>query len=178
MAYKFAPGGDCEFCFPSPDDDHHFGACKWNVSASYRTILLLGTSRGSISAVNAAASLSGPSAPDGILLTSALMSGYVGGRKPWVANTVFDLSLEDIRVPVLVVGHAEDKCIRSPPELMGNITARTSGVREQIVTVTGGPGWSGPPGIDACVGRAPHGFVGQEVEVAAGIARFIDGRTY
>jgi hypothetical protein len=142
------------------------------------SVWLVGTSRGSISAVNAAATLSGPSAPDGLVLTSALMSGYVGGRKPWVAHTVFDIPLEEIRVPVLVVGHAEDKCIRSPPDLMVDITARTSGVREQIVTVTGGPGWSGSPGIGACVGRAPHGFVGQEVEVAAGIARFVDGTAY
>jgi hypothetical protein len=142
------------------------------------SVWLVGTSRGSISAVNAAATLSGPSAPDGLVLTSALMSGYVGGRKPWVANTVFDLPLEEIRVPVLVVGHAEDKCIRSPPDLMADITARTRGVREQIVTVSGGPGWSGSPGIGACVGRAPHGFVGQEVEVAAGIARFVDGTAY
>ncbi len=142
------------------------------------SVWLVGTSRGSISAVNAAATLTGSSAPDGLVLTSALMSGYVGGRKPWVANTVFDLPLEEIRVPVLVVGHAEDKCIRSPPELMADITARTSGVREQIVTVMGGPGWSGSPGIGACVGRAPHGFVGQEVEVAAGITRFVAGTAY
>ncbi len=39
MAYKFAPGGDCEFYFLSPDDNHHFRACKWNVGASDRTIL-------------------------------------------------------------------------------------------------------------------------------------------
>jgi hypothetical protein len=34
-------------------------------------VWLVGTSRGSISALNAAARLSGPSAPDGIVLTSA-----------------------------------------------------------------------------------------------------------
>lgn len=39
MAYKFAPGGDCEFYFLSPDDNHHFRACKWTVDASDRTIL-------------------------------------------------------------------------------------------------------------------------------------------
>jgi hypothetical protein len=39
MAYKFAPGGDCEFYVLSPDDNHHFRACKWTVSARDRTIL-------------------------------------------------------------------------------------------------------------------------------------------
>ena len=142
------------------------------------SVWLVGTSRGSISAVNAAARLSGPSAPDGLVLTSALMSGFRGGQKPWVAHTVFDLPLESIRVPVLVIGHAEDKCIRSPADLMGNITARTNGIREQVVTVTGGPGRPGPPNVTACEGSAPHGFVEQEAEVAAGIARFIGGGKY
>ena len=141
-------------------------------------VWLVGTSRGAISAANVAARTSGPSAPDGLVLTSALMSGFVGGRKPWVAQTVFDPPLEAIRLPVLVVGHAEDKCVRSPPALMSQITARTNGVREQVVTVTGGTGRAGSAGVDACEGRSPHGFIEQEAEVAAGIARFIRGGTY
>jgi hypothetical protein len=142
------------------------------------SVWLVGTSRGSISAVNAAARLAGPAAPDGLVLTSALMSATRGGQKPWVAHTVFDLPLEAIRVPVLVVGHAEDKCLRSPADLMGKITARTNGVRKQVVTVTGGPGKPGAPSIGACEGRTPHGFVEQEAEVAAGIARFIRSERY
>ena len=141
-------------------------------------VWLVGTSRGSISAVNAAARLSGPAAPDGLVITSAVTSGYAGGRKEWVAQTVFDPSLEDIRMPILVVGHAEDKCVRTPPDLMERITARTNGAREQVVTVTGGPGEPGPQNVHACRGRSPHGYAGQEAEVAAGMARFIRGGTY
>jgi len=141
-------------------------------------VWLAGTSRGSISAANAAARLSGASAPDGLVLTSALMSGQSGARKAWVAQTVFDLPLEAIRMPVLVVGHAADKCLRSPADLMGRVAARTNGAREQVVTVTGGPGRSGLPNLEGCEGRAPHGFVEQEAEVAAGIARFIRGGSY
>jgi hypothetical protein len=93
-----------------------------------------------------------------------------------VSQTVFDLSLEKIRMPVLVVGHASDTCARTPATLMPNITARTNGAREQVVTVTDGPG--GQPSVDACQGRSPHGFVDQEGEVAAGIARFIRGGSH
>ena len=143
------------------------------------SVWLVGTSRGAISAANAAARLSGPAAPEGLVLTSAVMSGFRGGRKRWVAHTVFDIPLEAIRLSVLVVGHAADSCIRSPANLMDNITARTAGPRKQAVTVTGGgPGKSTPPSEDACEGRTPHGFVGQEAEVAAGIARFIRGGSY
>jgi len=142
------------------------------------SVWLVATSRGTISAVNAAARLSGPAVPDGLVLTSALTSGYSGGRKEWVAHTVFDLPLESIRMPVLVVGHAEDKCVRTPPDLMANITRRTNGVREQVVAVTGGPGEPGPQSVHACRGRSPHGYIGQEAEVTAGIARFIGGGSY
>lgn len=143
-------------------------------------VWLVGTSRGTISAVNAAARLSGAAAPDGVVLTSALMAGQTGARKAWVADTVFGARLEDIRVPVLVVGHASDQCSRSPAKFSAAVTDRTNGVREQVVTVTGGPGeaMNVTPGIEACIGRAPHGFVGQEEEVAAGIARFIRGGRY
>ena len=81
-------------------------------------VWLIGTSRGTISAVNVASRLLRPSAPDGLVLTSALMSGDVRARKSWVAHTVFDLRLEEIKVPVLVIGHAADTCIRSPADLM------------------------------------------------------------
>jgi hypothetical protein len=72
-------------------------------------VWLIGTSRGTISAANAASRLSGPAAPDGLVLTSALMSGAArSARKPWVTQSVFDLALDKIRMPVLVVGHAAD----------------------------------------------------------------------
>jgi hypothetical protein len=140
-------------------------------------VWLVGTSRGSISAVNAAARLKGDEAPDGLVLTSAVTSGNPGGRKPWVAQSVFDVALESITMPVLIVVHASDRCIRTPPSLAGRIAARTSGQREQTVTVKGGPGGGGS-GLEACQGKTPHGFFGQDDEVAAGIARFVRRGTY
>jgi hypothetical protein len=141
-------------------------------------IWLVGTSRGTISAVNAAVRLTGPAAADGLVLTSPITSGGKGVRRPWAAQTVFDVRLPAIQMPVLVVGHAADTCIRTPPSLNARITARTSGVREQVVTITGGSGKGGKRSVDACQGRTPHGFLGQEAEVAAGIARFVRGGTY
>lgn len=142
-------------------------------------VWVVGTSRGAISAVNAASRLTGAAAPDGVVVTSALMAGQPGARIPWVAQSVFDLPLEAIRMPVLVVGHAADTCVRSPPNLMEKITARTSSAREQVVTVTGGPGsTTAGSGLDACEGRSPHGYYEQDADVAAGIARFVRGGAY
>jgi hypothetical protein len=141
-------------------------------------VWLVGTSRGSISAVNAASRLTGPAAPDGLVLTSPVTSGRVGGYKAWVAQTVFSAKLDAIRVPVLVVAHAADTCIRTPPRLAGLIAAKTSGSREQTVIVKGGPGSKRGVSVEACEGNQPHGFAGQDAEVAEGIARFIRGGTY
>ena len=100
-------------------------------------------------------------------------------RKPLATQTVFDLRLESITVPVLLVGHAADNCTRSPAGLMKDIAARTGGVREQVATVTGGPIPPGrPPNLTACEVREPHDYVDQEAEVAAGIVRFIRGGSY
>jgi hypothetical protein len=142
------------------------------------SVWVVGTSRGAISAANAAARLTAAAAPDGLVLTSALMAGQAGAKKAWVAQSVFDLPLGDIRQPVLVVGHAADTCVRSPANLMDRIVARTRGPRQQIATVSGGPARPAPGGLDACEGRTPHGFVDQEAEVAAGIARFVRGGRY
>jgi hypothetical protein len=77
------------------------------------------------------------------------------------------------------VGHAADNCVRSPTGLMGNITARTQGVRGQLVIVTGGPIAPGrAPSLSAYEIREPHDFIAQEAEVAAGIVRFIRGDNY
>jgi hypothetical protein len=113
-------------------------------------VWVVGTSRGTISAANAATRLTASAAPDGVVLTSA---------------------------PILVIGHAADRCPRTPPGLMAGVTTKSNGARKQVVTVTGGPGGT-QAGLDACQGQTPHGFLGQEAAVVAGIARFIRGGSY
>ncbi|MBI1774954.1 MAG: hypothetical protein HYR63_06365 [Proteobacteria bacterium] len=142
-------------------------------------IWLVGHSRGTISAANAAARLSGPSTPDGLVLLSAMMVGDAAKRKPFVAQTVFDPPLESIAVPLLILGHAADSCVRSPVGLMAKVAARTHGPRQQAVVVAGGPVNPGrAPSIAVCGVGEPHDFVGQDAEIAAGILRFIGGGRY
>ncbi len=141
-------------------------------------VWLAGTSRGTISAANAASRLKGVAAPDGLILTSPVTSGFEGGRKAWVEQTVFSVDLGEIRIPLLVVAHADDKCIRTPPALSGRIAGKTASPRAQSVTVTGGPGWDGGENLRACRGKSPHGFHEQETEVTDGMVRFILGGRY
>jgi hypothetical protein len=141
-------------------------------------IWVAGTSRGAISAANTATRLQGNEAPDGVVLTSPVTVGNPQGRKSWVAQSVFDLPLEAIRMPLLLVAHVEDACLRSPASMIDDIAARSPSTVKQVVKVSGGPGASIAPGLAACEARSPHGFIEQEEEVAAGIARFVRGGRY
>jgi len=137
-------------------------------------IYIVGSSRGTISAVNAVAFLSGLFAPDGVILFSPVTAGFVGGRKPWVAQTVFDVRLGNITKPILVVAHESDTCIRTPPDKARDILPRTDGDREQMVMVTGGPATdTGATGVKACQGNLPHGFGGQDELVLKLISDFV-----
>jgi hypothetical protein len=164
----------------SPQHAEDIGKVIAAVRASAKVpVWLVATSRGTISAVNAASRLTGPAAPDGLVLASPVTSGKTGGQKAWVAQTVFSNRLEAIRMPMLVIAHAADTCIRSPPSLAADILPRTKTQRGQLVTVTGDQGGREPKvGVEACAGRSSHGFLGQEVEVTDGIVRFIRGGRY
>ena len=142
-------------------------------------VWIAGHSRGSISAVTAAGRLTGAAAPDGVILLSGMYIGDAKARRLWAAHTVFLADLAAIKVPVLVIGHAADNCVRSPPDHMKDVIAKTRGVRQQAVTVSGGPVAPGrAPSLAACEVREPHDFTDQQTEVAAGIARFMRGNAY
>jgi pimeloyl-ACP methyl ester carboxylesterase len=129
-------------------------------------VWLAGHSRGTVSVANAAARLSG----------APMM---VGGGKSYAAQTVFNAALERVRMPVLVMGHADDNCVRSPAAQMERVTARTNGAREQVAVLTGGsPPVGGSPSLEACGARQPHGFFNLDAAFAAGVARFVRGGEY
>ena len=139
-------------------------------------VWLVGTSRGAISAANAASRLEGDARPDGVVLTSPVSAG-AKGNIPWVLHDVFMFPLERISVPLLVLGHAKDACLRSPPANVPRIADKaTASPRRQAAIMEGGPGSNAKPGdLAACEGRQPHGFLDQESEMAAGILRFVAG---
>lgn len=132
-------------------------------------VWVVGTSRGTISAVNAASRLQGAAAPDGVVLSSILTVGTPMGRKTWTSQSVFDLDLAAIRQPVLLLGHADDGCQRSPPRQMAEVARRLRPARLEQLLIKGGPGGSG----DACEGRSPHGYVGQDGELVEAIRGFV-----
>jgi pimeloyl-ACP methyl ester carboxylesterase len=164
----------------SPDHAEDVGKIIADVRARTQgAVWLVGHSRGSISAANVAARLSGPAAPDGVVLLSALMVGDNRARKAWVAQSVFTSDLGAIKIPLLLVGHVADNCTRSPPGLMDSALAKSGSPRGQVALVSGGPVVAGrAESLAACEPREPHDFVEQEGAVAAGLVRFLRGGAF
>lgn len=128
-------------------------------------IWLVGTSRGSISAANAAARIS-RGGPDGIVLTASVTNG---GNK--LRPSLRDIELERISAATLVLGHEDDDCYVTPwseqADLAGKLTkARTV----EAIGVSGGQAGdlSAP-----CGSYSHHGFLGIENETVAHIAAWI-----
>ncbi len=128
-----------------------------------RTVWLVGTSRGTLSAVNAATALPAPG-PDGLVLTAAISAaGKQGG-------SVLDFPLGRIVAPVLLVHHAEDSCAVSPPAGANRIQRQlTRAPVAETIMLNGGDSGHGR----ACDATTHHGFLGIEEKTVDAITAWI-----
>lgn len=126
---------------------------------------LVGTSRGTQSAAFVATQLEAPDAPDGLVLTSTILSDDKGRPVP-------AMPLARLRIPVLVVHHEQDGCSHCRfgdlPALMSKLDHLP---RKQLLTFKGGDNRGDP-----CEAMAYHGFNGLEREVVTQIAAWIVAR--
>jgi dienelactone hydrolase len=125
-------------------------------------VWLVGTSRGTQSAAYVATQLVSGGGPDGIVLTSTILTDRRSSPVP-------DLPLETLKIPVLVVHHEEDGCrlcrFADMPLLMNKLAGLP---RVELITYKGGSNVGDP-----CEARAYHGFNGLEPEVVSRIAAWI-----
>jgi pimeloyl-ACP methyl ester carboxylesterase len=127
-------------------------------------VFLVGTSQGTIAAMNGAAHAR-PGLIAGLVLSEPVS---VPGRLS--AETVFDADPQDVRVSVLVVANHDDACGVAPPEMASRIAAsvtRSPSVR--VLAVSGGMQSSDR----ACGSLSPHGYYGIEQEVVGGIVEWL-----
>jgi pimeloyl-ACP methyl ester carboxylesterase len=129
-----------------------------------KPVWLVGTSRGTVSAAAAAIAL-GP-AIDGVVLTSSITD-------PALPQSVQNLDLARIRVPVLVVHHKRDACRATPPEQAPRVVeGLVNASARRLVMVDGGSGAHG----GWCQPMQWHGFIGMEQQAVDAIADFIRDR--
>ena len=122
-------------------------------------IWLVGTSAGTIGAANAASRLTGKIA--GLVLTSSVTRSSV--------ETVFDVDLAAIAVPVLIVANENDACPGTPPANAPRIAAALErSPRKEVIYVR-----SDQIRSPVCESFSPHGFLGVEADVAQRIGSWI-----
>jgi dienelactone hydrolase len=125
-------------------------------------VWLVGTSRGTQSVAFIATALEGAEGPDGIVLTSTILSDNQGRPVP-------AMPLGRIKVPVLIVHHEQDGCQHCRFADMPQLTSKLKGApRQELLTFKGGNSQGDP-----CQAMAYHGFNGLEAEVVHQIAAWI-----
>lgn len=127
-------------------------------------VWLVGTSRGTQSAAYIATEATpAQGGPDGIVLTSTILTENKGGR------AVPAMPVEKLTIPVLVVHHEQDGCklcaFSDMPQLMGKL-AKTP--KAELISMTGGQDQGDP-----CEAMAYHGYNGIEADVIGKISRWI-----
>jgi len=125
-------------------------------------VWLVGTSRGTQSAAFLATQLTGRDGPDGLVLTSTILTDNRGRPVP-------AMELDKLQIPVLVVHHEQDGCslclFRDMPPLMQKLATLQ---RKELLAIKGGQSRGDP-----CEAFAYHGYNGIEREVVAQIAGWI-----
>jgi pimeloyl-ACP methyl ester carboxylesterase len=142
----------------------------WARQRFARPVWIVGTSRGTQSAAAAAVTLAGAFAPDGLVLTSSILSASRFGQS--TARPVQDMALDRLRMPVLVAHHEQDQCQVCPPGLLPALMGKLQPGASRLITYQGGIS-TGPP----CEAFAHHGFNGIEAQVVADIAAWITAQT-
>jgi alpha-beta hydrolase superfamily lysophospholipase len=126
-------------------------------------VFLLGTSQGSIAAMNGAAHLT-PTQLAGVVLTESV--SVLGGSH----ETVFQADPQHVRVPALVVANRSDRCDVAPPGNAPRIAAAMSASPSvKVIEVSGGIQHSS----NACGSLTPHGYYGIETQVVDAIAAWM-----
>jgi pimeloyl-ACP methyl ester carboxylesterase len=122
-------------------------------------VWVLGTSQGSIAAMNAA-SHAGQNEIAGLILTESV--SILGGSH----ETVFDAHPENVHVPSLIVANSDDQCKVAPPSMANAIAQSIHNAPVTVLRVSGGMQRS----QDDCGSLSPHGYYGMEDNVVDDIA--------
>jgi hypothetical protein len=124
-------------------------------------VYLVGTSRATLSIVNAAVRDTGPDRPDAIVITSGMLM-HINDNQPSAERSVGHL--ERIKQPTFIVNHEKDGCAYTPAAKGKAFIALLKGSKKaDLKIVTGGQAGTGDP----CEAYTHHGFYGQDKEVVA-----------
>jgi len=134
----------------------------WVRLQTHLPVWLIGTSRGTQSAAWVGIHLAGDAGPDGLVLTSTILRDKLDQSVP-------EMALDSLHIPVLVVHHEQDGCKLCPFGAVQGLMDKLVNVpRKQLIAETGGADEGNP-----CQALAHHGYNGQEADVVRQIADWI-----
>lgn len=128
-------------------------------------IFLVGNSMGSISASYVGAALG--KKIDGVVLTSSVFEWSPASWRFLYDSNLSDFDFARIQVPLLIVHHADDKCVATPFS-----SAQRFAGKYPLLVVRGGD----PVRDNGCGPLGPHGFLGREEAVVSEIKKWMHGR--
>lgn len=168
--FKRPDGGVRDAYRWSPEHAADLGALVEYLRRQAPKVYLVGTSRAALSVGNAAARLSGPQAPDAIVITSGMLM-QTDARQPSVQRMV--KPLEAITMPVLLVAHENDACPYTPAGANAAFIALlTAETKVDLVMLKGGtPDRKG----EECEAAGHHGFAGLDSQVVQTITGWLKG---
>lgn len=128
-----------------------------------KPVWLIGTSRGTTSASAVASWLNENEGPDGIVLTASISSG---GR---FGESMYDVSLNKIKQPVLFVHNEDDECVVCPPEEVEGLADEISNAKLKEIKMFSGGDTVGRE----CGAKSYHGFLGIDDKVVKYISDWV-----
>jgi hypothetical protein len=108
-----------------------------------------------------------------------VVSGVTRGKKEWDIypshpKGIINMNYDKLSMPVLIVSHKEDGCVRSPAEEAPALKdAIKNSQKVEVLYFTGGK----KPESEPCYALSAHGFYGIEEEVVTAIADFINNNS-
>lgn len=132
-------------------------------------VFLVGTSRGTLSAAHVGAGLGEEIA--GVVLTASFFQHVAGRTHKRVEGKLSEFKWHTLRVPVLIVHHAQDGCPSTP--YSGALKLMRQ-YQYPLITVFGGK----PAESPECEPLAAHGFYGMEAKTVDSIAGWMLGKPY
>lgn len=153
----------------SPEHAADLGALVEHMRGIARPVVIVGTSRGTLSAANALAHTEGARHPDAAVLTS----GYFGLEGNGTIAAFADGKPAAFAVPMLLLGHEDDGCRGTAPAAIPAFR-RWLGPADAKVEARVLSGGSAPgKNADPCGASSAHGFLGLDAEVVETVTQWI-----
>jgi dienelactone hydrolase len=143
----------------------------WLRALGARRVVVVGTSRGTLSIANGVSRLADASRPDAQVLTSGFWKVGPAAQGFTVWKLAGHGNARAMSLPTLLAWHRDDRCAYTQPADVPAFRQWLEGGGAAVAVKEFSGGLAAQS--DVCEARAPHGFLGLDAEVVAAIAGWV-----